>query len=69
MRPFQIPNDASQTFRPGMRLRELPTLYDCDRRLLLLIIDAIVRIEVAARATISKHMGPLHGARLMPIKP
>ncbi|MCE0965003.1 Abi family protein [Pseudomonas sp. NMI4491_12] len=52
-----------------MRLRELTTLYDCDRRLSLLIIDAIERTEVSARATISKHMGPLHGARLMPIKP
>jgi len=52
-----------------MRLRELTTLYDCDRRLRLLIIDAIARIEVAARVTISKHMGLLHGARLMPIKP
>ncbi|WP_372029247.1 Abi family protein [Pseudomonas kurunegalensis] len=62
MRPFQIPNDASHTFRPGKRLRELTRLYDFDRRLRLLIIDAIERIEVATRAIISNHMAPLHGA-------
>lgn len=62
MRPFQIPNDASHTFRPGKRLRELTRLYDFDRRLRLLIIDAIERIEVATRAIISNHMAPLYGA-------
>jgi len=62
MRPFQIPGDACHTFRPGTQLRELTRLYEFDRRLRLLLIDAIERIEVAARASISNHMGPLHGA-------
>ncbi|MGV8671296.1 Abi family protein, partial [Pseudomonas aeruginosa] len=62
MRPFQIPEDADHAFKAGTRLRDLTRLYDFDRRLRLLVIDAIERIEVAARATISNHMGPTHGA-------
>ncbi|ALZ34723.1 Abi family protein [Pseudomonas aeruginosa] len=62
MRPFQIPEDADHAFKAGTRLRDLTRLYDFDRRLRLLVIDAIERIEVAARAAISNHMGPTHGA-------
>lgn len=62
MRPFQLSDDAEHGFRPGTRLKELTRLYDFDRRLRLLVIDSIERIEVAARAAISNHMGPQHGA-------
>lgn len=62
MRPFQILEDAEHGFRPGTRLQALTRLYDFDRRLRLLVIDAIERIEVAARAAISNHMGPHFGA-------
>lgn len=62
MRPFQEPDDANHAFRAGSRLRDLTRLYDFDRRLRLLVMDAIERIEVAARAAISNHMGPAHGA-------
>lgn len=46
MRPFQIPEDADHAFKAGTRLRDLTRLYDFDRRLRLLVIDAIERIEV-----------------------
>ncbi|MDU9401443.1 Abi family protein [Pseudomonas sp. zfem004] len=62
MRPFQVPDDANHAFTTGTRLRDLTRLYDFDRRLRLLVMDAIERIEVAARAATSNHMGPTHGA-------
>lgn len=62
MRPFQLSDDAEHGFRAGTRLHALTRLYDFDRRLRLLVIDAIERIEVAVRAAISNHMGPKHGA-------
>jgi len=62
MRPFQLPDDDEHRFKPGTRLRALTHLYEFDRRLRLLTIDAIERIEVATRAAISNHMGPAHGS-------
>ncbi|NVZ65006.1 Abi family protein [Pseudomonas gingeri] len=62
MRPFQLTEDVDHGFRPGASLRALTRLYDFDRRLRLLVIDAIERIEVAARAAISNHMGPRYGS-------
>lgn len=64
MRPFesaeQLP-DGEHRFHPGTRLRDLTTLYDFDRRLRLLVIDAIERIEVATRAIITNHMCVQYG--------
>jgi abortive infection bacteriophage resistance protein len=62
MRPFQISDDVDHRFQQGTGFRQLSRLYDFDRRLRLLVIDAIERIEVAVRAAISNHMGPIHGA-------
>lgn len=62
MRPFQLADDPQHGFRPGAGFRSLTRLYDFDRRLRLLVMDAIERIEVAARAAISNHMGPQYGA-------
>ncbi|KHL69315.1 DNA-binding protein [Pseudomonas flexibilis] len=62
MRPFQQTDDADHRFKPSTRLHALTRLYDFDRRLRLLVMDAIERIEVAARAVISNHMGPKYGA-------
>lgn len=62
MRPFQKPEDFDHGFRPGTGFRQISQLYDFDRRLRLLVIDAVERVEVAVRATISNHMGPTYGA-------
>lgn len=62
MRPFQLLDDPQHGFRPGTGFRSLTRLYDFDRRLRLLVMDAIERVEVAARAAISNHMGPSRGA-------
>jgi len=62
MRPFQQPEDIDHRFRDGSQFRQLTRLYDFDRRLRLLTMDAIERVEIASRAVISNHMGPAHGS-------
>ncbi|SFM90909.1 Abortive infection bacteriophage resistance protein [Halopseudomonas yangmingensis] len=62
MRPFQVADNPDHAFLPGTGFRRLSQLYDFDRRLRLLVMDAIERVEVAARAAISNHMGPFYGA-------
>lgn len=57
MRPFQVSHDLLlHGFRPGTGFRSLTRLYDFDRRLRLLAMEAIERVEVAARAAISNFM-------------
>ena len=62
MRPFQFTGSPEHKFLPGTGFRQLSELYDFDRRLRLLVMDAIERVEVAVRASISNHMGPAYGA-------
>lgn len=62
MRPFQLAADPKHSFRLDTGFRQLSNLYDFDRRLRLLVIDAIERVEVAVRATLSNYLGPLYGA-------
>ncbi|MBN0172570.1 Abi family protein [Pseudomonas aeruginosa] len=50
MRPLQ---DAAKQFHPGVRFDDILALYDFDRRLRLVCLDAIDRIEVAFRAAIA----------------
>ncbi len=61
MRPFQLADDPQHGFRSDVGFRNLTRLYDFDRRLRLLVMDAVERVEVAARAVISNHMGPSRG--------
>lgn len=41
MRPFQQPEDINHCFRTGIQFRQLTRLYDFDRRLRLLTMDAL----------------------------
>lgn len=61
MRPFQQ-NDDQHTFHKAAGFKQLAELYDFDRRLRLLIMDAIERAEVAVRAKLSNYMGVKYGA-------
>ena len=63
MRPFQIKHDPDHNFEYGIGFRELFELYEFDRRLRLVVMDAIERIEVAVRALTSNHMGSTYGAQ------
>ena len=60
MRPFQ--KNTQHNFIDGTGFRQLADLYDFDRRLRLLVIDAIERAEVAIRGHISNHMGTNYGS-------
>jgi len=61
MRPFQQAN-GNHTFHANAGFKQLSELYDFDRRLRLLIMDAIERAEVAVRAHLSNYMGVKYGA-------
>ncbi|MGZ8183063.1 MAG: Abi family protein [Methylobacter sp.] len=62
MRPFQNYGDSQHHFKADVGFRQISQLYEFDRRLRLLVMDAIERAEVATRARISTHMGPSYGA-------
>lgn len=55
MTPFQRP-DTDHLFRDGTKFDSVLGLYIFDRRLRLLLMDALERFEVALRATLSNHM-------------
>lgn len=61
MRPFQHSDDRHQ-FEAGTKFSQLARLYDFDRRLRLLAIDAIERTEVAIRAHISNALNQKYGS-------
>ncbi len=46
-------------FRPASRFRDALELYVFDKRLRLLVLDAIERIEVAVRVDVASRLGPL----------
>lgn len=63
--PFRRKNtDGKVTdhFDPGTRFDSVLELYEFDRRLRLLVMDAIERVEVAIRTRITYHMGHAYGA-------
>jgi abortive infection bacteriophage resistance protein len=49
-------------YRPGTSLNEIWRLYNFDRRLRILLLDAIERIEVAVRTRLVFHFVHQHGA-------
>lgn len=61
--PFQTRDDEGcSVFRPGARFSNILDLYIFDRKIRLLLIDALERIEVAIRTTVSNTMSLAHGA-------
>src|SRR3954454_12193744 len=58
MRPLQ---DPSKEFKTGVVFGDIVDLYDFDRQLRLLCLDAIERIEVALRAAIINEVGVVYG--------
>lgn len=61
-RPFQYPNDPAHTFQAGTTFNQVLQLYIFDRKLRLLVMDAMERIEVAVRSAISNVMSQEYGA-------
>ena len=60
MRPFQE-KGPEHTFKPGSTLKAVVDIYRFDGSLRRITMDAIERVEVAIRATISNHMCPKYG--------
>jgi abortive infection bacteriophage resistance protein len=56
MRPFQNSADSEHTFLPGASLSQIIDVYNFDRELRNLAMDAVERFEVAVRAAINNHM-------------
>jgi abortive infection bacteriophage resistance protein len=54
MRPLQLL--PGKLFRAGARFDDIVALYDFDRRLRLICLDAIERVEVALRAAINNEL-------------
>jgi abortive infection bacteriophage resistance protein len=61
MRPFQE-QGPEHTFKPGSTLKAVVDIYRFDGSLRRITMDAIERVEVAIRASISSHMCPKYGA-------
>jgi len=58
--PFEQ-DHATHTFKPGTRFESVIELYNFDRRLRLLLMDAIERIEVSVRGQWAHIMAQRHG--------
>jgi len=60
-RTFQILNDPNHIFKNGTTFDSVLNVYIFDRRLRLLVMDAVERVEVAMRSTISNTMCEKYG--------
>lgn len=58
--PFEA-DHTTHSFRPGTHLNHVLALYEFDRSLRLLVLDAIERIEVSVRAQWAYQLGHAHG--------
>ncbi|MEA3280148.1 MAG: Abi family protein, partial [Thermodesulfobacteriota bacterium] len=59
--PFQK-GKPDHSFKPGINFEDILDLYIFDRRLRLLVLDAIERIEVALRARMTNVLAGNHGS-------
>jgi len=60
--PFQDKSNDLQPFRGDISFEQIMELYVFDRKLLLLIFDAIEKIEIALRTQIIYHFAIKHGS-------
>ncbi|WP_250162866.1 Abi family protein [Psychrobacter sp. WY6] len=63
--PFRIRNDqkfVTSQFQNGTNFNEVVSLYEFDRKLRSLILDAIERVEIAVRTQFTYQMGHKYGA-------
>jgi abortive infection bacteriophage resistance protein len=54
-------NHKTRKFIPGITFEDILRLYDFDRRLRLIVLDAIERIEVSVKSQWAYKMGDFHG--------
>ncbi|MBU1067955.1 Abi family protein [Myxococcota bacterium] len=58
--PFET-NHAIHQFKSGTTFEQVVNLYEFDRELRLLVLDAMEKLEVSVRRQWSYHLGHLHG--------
>lgn len=58
---YSLPFRQSDRFAPGTDFSDIAALYDFDRRLRLLMLDAIERIEVSVRTALTYDLAHAHG--------
>lgn len=58
---YFLPFKDGESFRPGTEFNDVAGLYIFDRRLRLLVLDAIERIEVALRTSVTYEIGHTYG--------
>jgi len=63
--PLQIGGSGADrhNFKPGVTFTDILDRYVFDRKLRLLVMDAIERIEISVRAALTNHIAPRHGVR------
>lgn len=59
---YFLPFKDGEQFRPGADFNDVAGLYIFDRKLRLLVLDAIERIEVAIRTSVTYEIGHAYGA-------
>lgn len=65
--PFEI-DPVHHTFKDGTNFETVLALYNFDRSLRLLVMDAIERVEISARTSWTYHMGHTYGTHAHLIK-
>ncbi|GGD70875.1 Abi family protein [Lacimicrobium alkaliphilum] len=63
--PFRVRderNNVTNQFEPGTNFDEVIFLYEWDRQLRSLVLDAIERVEIAVRTQFTYHIGHKYGA-------
>jgi abortive infection bacteriophage resistance protein len=59
--PYRIPNDENQKFYPNTKFNDALKIYSFDRKLRLLLFDAIERVEIAFRTQFILQMSHKYG--------
>lgn len=61
--PYEIPNQkGDHSFQPGTRFIDIIAIYQFDRTLRLLLLDAIERVEISLRARWANYLSLNYGA-------
>ncbi len=59
---YFLPFKTGQNFTPGTEFDQIAGLYIFDRKLRLLVLDAIERVEIAIRTSLTYEIGHAYGA-------
>ena len=62
--PFLQPNLPYEKYLPGTTLAEIYALYEFDRKLRVLTLEYILKIETQVKSQISYHFSRIHGHKM-----